>query len=70
MSGSTFRDLLEELSSADPAFSNLIYDPETREMRYPAQAIVNERFLQFFGGLDAKLNDGDSVAFMATYTGG
>ncbi len=70
LKGSCFRDLLEELSKADPAFANLIYDSDSGEMRYPAQAIVNGRFLQFFGGLDTKMTDGDVVTFMATYTGG
>lgn len=70
LSGSSFRDLLEELSAADPAFASLIYDRETRELRYPVQAIVNERFLQFHGGLDAKMNNGDTVTFLAAYTGG
>lgn len=69
-SGTNFRDLLQELAAADPAFANLIYDPESREMRYPAQAIVNEKLLEFLGGLDAQLSEGDTVTFMATYTGG
>jgi len=70
LAGSSFRDLCEELSSADPAFASLIYDSESGEMRYPVQAIVNGRFLQFFGGYDAELSDGDVVTFIATYTGG
>ncbi|MGI5838022.1 MAG: MoaD/ThiS family protein [Chloroflexota bacterium] len=69
-SGTSFRDLLEELSKADPAFANLIYDSEAGEMRYPAQALVNGQFLHFLGGLDAKISDGDIVTFIATYTGG
>ena len=68
--GSSFRDLLKELSEIDPAFANLIYDAKAGEIRYPAQAIVNERFLQSLGGLDAKLSEGDTVVFLATYTGG
>ncbi len=70
LAGTTFRDLLEEVARADPAFAGLIYDLETREMRYPALAVVNEQLLEFRQGLETRLSEGDTVTFMAAYTGG
>lgn len=70
LSGTTFRDLLEGLAEVEPGFDRLIYDRENRELRYPARAIVNEQLLEFLGGMNTALHDGDTVAFMAAYTGG
>ncbi len=70
MAGATVGDLLEDLAEADPAFGRLIYDRKARELRYPARAIVNERLLEFMEGLDTLLAEGDTVSFMAAYTGG
>ncbi len=70
MVGATVGDLLEELSQVDAAFGQLIYDRQSRELRYPVRAIVNEQLLEFLHGLDTKLSDGDTVTFMAAYTGG
>lgn len=70
LAGSTFRELLDELVEADPAFGQIVYDRESREMRYPAIAVVNKQLLELLGGLETKLADGDSVTLMATYTGG
>ena len=69
-SGTSFRDLLEELSKADPAFANLIYDSEAGEMRYPASRHSSTGNFCISRGLDAKISDGDIVTFIATYTGG
>lgn len=70
LEGSTFGDLMEELSKADPAFARLIYDREARELRYPARAVVNQQLLEFLQGMETRLSDGDAVTLMATYTGG
>ncbi|MGE5617883.1 MAG: MoaD/ThiS family protein [Sphingomonadaceae bacterium] len=68
--GKTFGDLMVELSEVDPAFAQLIFDRKARELRYPARAIVNDQLLEFLQGMDTKLSDGDTVAIIATYTGG
>ncbi len=70
LAGSSFRDLVREISDSDPAFAKLIYDREADELRFPARAVVNDRLLEFLQGLDTVLNEGDTVTFMATYTGG
>ena len=70
LAGSTFRDLLREMAETDPAVASVIFDLEKGEMRYPALGVLNDRLLEFAGGLDAKLREGDSVTLMAAYTGG
>lgn len=68
--GRTFRDLLRELSERDERFAAVVFDTDKDEMRYPALGVVNEKLLEFAGGLDRTLEDGDSVTLMAAYTGG
>lgn len=70
LAGSTMRDLLEELASADPVFAQMIYDRQSRELRYPALVVVNDQLLDLLQGLDTPLSAGDAVTFMATYVGG
>lgn len=70
LAGTSFRDLLRELSAADPAFAGLVYDSQTDEMRFPARAVINDQLLEFLKALDTTLAEGDCVTFMAAYTGG
>lgn len=68
--GATLRDLLREMSEADPAFARVVFDPEKNEMRYPALGVVNDQLVEFLKGLDTRLTGGDRVTLMAAYTGG
>lgn len=68
--GRTLRDLLEEVAAKDDAFARLMYDREARDLRYPVLAVVNDQLLEFRGGLDTELSEGDRVTFLAAYTGG
>lgn len=70
LAGSSFRDLLRELAKADPDFERVVFDSQGGEMRYPALAIMNDKLLEFLNGLETPLSEGDSVVFMAAYTGG
>jgi molybdopterin converting factor small subunit len=70
LQGETFKDLLRELCEVDPAFETIVFDRGKGQMRYPALGVVNDRLLEFAGGLDSKLSDGDEVTLMAAYTGG
>lgn len=70
LSGSSFRDLMEELCGIEPAVATLLYDREKDELRYPVKAAVNDKLIDFNGGMDAVLSDGDNVIIMAAYTGG
>ncbi len=68
--GGTLRDLLGELAEADPEFARVIFDLDARELRYPALGVLNDKLLEFVGGLDTKLQESDRVTLMAAYTGG
>ncbi len=68
--GQTFRDLLRELAAADDGFAAVVFDTERDEMRYPALGVVNEKLLEFAGGMEHVLVEGDAVTLMAAYTGG
>ncbi len=70
LKGATVRDLLRELSEADPGFAEVVFDLAKNEMRYPALGVVNDRLVEFLGGIDATLSEGDRVTLMAAYTGG
>jgi molybdopterin converting factor small subunit len=70
LSGSTVRDLAAELSERDDDFARVVFDQEEKALRYPALVAVNDQLLEFLKGLDTELHDGDTVTFMAAYTGG
>ena len=70
LSGSTLRHLAEELSESDEDFARVVIDREEATLRYPALVAVNDQLLEFLKGLDTELHDGDTVTFMAAYTGG
>jgi molybdopterin converting factor small subunit len=70
LAGSTLRSLAEELSERDEDFARVVYDREEGALRYPALVAVNDQLLEFLKGLDTELHDGDTVTFMAAYTGG
>ncbi len=68
--GNTLRDLLRELAEADPEIARVIFDLDARELRYPALGVLNDKLLEFAGGLDVELHESDCVTLMAAYTGG
>ncbi len=70
MKGATLRDLLRELSEADPAFARVVFDMDRNEMRYPALGVINDQLIEFLKGLDTNLAEGDKVTLIAAYTGG
>jgi molybdopterin converting factor small subunit len=70
MAGSTLRDLAEEMSERDEDFARVVFDRGEGALRYPALVAVNDQLLEFLRGLDTELHDGDTVTFMAAYTGG
>lgn len=52
-------------------FSDLIFDPETREVRGFYQILVNSHHYKFLPGqLDTKLREGDVVAIIPPVAGG
>ncbi len=68
--GECLRDLLMEMSEGEPAVLTLLYDREKDELRYPVKVAINDKLVDFNGGMSAKVSDGDHVIIMAAYTGG
>ena len=68
----TIRGLLQELSDIfGEDFQNLMFDPDTREVRDHNLVLVNGRHCRNLpGGLDRKLNEGDEVALFPPVAGG
>ena len=72
MGNATLEKLLEELSDRyGKGFKDLIFDPETKEVRSHNQICVNTRHYTFLQDrLDTKLKDGDVVALIPPVAGG
>jgi len=65
-SGETLREVLRQI--ADKYRIEDIVFAENGEVRSWARVLVNGRFHQFVGGLDARLRDGDRIALIYPYT--
>ena len=68
----TIRGLLQELSDIfGEDFQNLMFDPDTREVRDHNLVLVNGRHCRNLpGGLNSKLNEGDEVGLFPPVAGG
>ena len=69
-SGATMRDLFKQLADQFPKLQGLIYDPDDGALTGQVSIIFNNRVLELAGGLDAKIQDGDSVVLLPAYAGG
>ena len=68
--GATVKDLLEEISSHNPEFRDVLFDVGTgRPGRYMT-IVLNGRLLELAGGLETKLNPGDTILLLAALAGG
>ena len=68
--GTTVKDLLEEISSHNREFRDVLFDSDTgRQGRYMT-IVLNGRFLELTGGLETKLKPDDTVLLLATLSGG
>ena len=68
----TIRGCLKELSNIfGEDFQDLMFDPNTRDVRDHNLVLVNGRHCRNFpGGLDSQLNEGDEVALFPPVAGG
>lgn len=68
--GAKFKDLLSQLIARYPSFGEIVLDPTSQRLQEHVTVIVNDRFLQLVGGLEAKLGEGDEVVFLPAFAGG
>jgi MoaD family protein len=68
----TIRGVFQELSNIfGEDFQNLMFDPNTREVRSHNLVLVNGRHCRNLpGGLDSRLNEGDEVSLFPPVVGG
>ncbi|KAF5042320.1 MAG: MoaD/ThiS family protein [Methanoculleus sp.] len=67
--GSTVGDLLAYLSARYPGLGDALFTP-TGEIRAYVNILKNGRNVHFSGGLEAPLDDGDTVALFPPAAGG
>ena len=67
-SGSTLRELLEDLSSRLPALSERIYDGS--ELRSYVNVYVDGEDVRTRGGLDAPVREGATIVLLPAMAGG
>ena len=68
--GATVRDLLEEIASQNQEFNEVLFDAKTGSLAGHISVILNGRFLELAGGLEAKLRPGDTIRLMPAFSGG
>jgi sulfur-carrier protein len=68
-SGDTLADLLTDLDRQYPGIKGRLITDEGALHRF-VNVYVNDEDVRFLGGLDAKLNSGDSVTILPAVAGG
>lgn len=68
--GATIRELLEAASADDPQFKEMLWNARTGRVAGHIAVILNGRFVELAGGLDARLAPGDTVQLMPGFSGG
>lgn len=64
--GSTVREFLPALTRAYPV-ADLLLNPDAVSIKPYSRLVVNGRFFELVGGLDAPIRDGDVVTLMRPY---
>jgi molybdopterin converting factor small subunit len=62
-------DLLDRLVRADERYCHL-FDAATRSLPEHVEVVLNDRVLDLQGGIEAKLHEGDVLAFLPAHAGG
>src|SRR4029079_2296529 len=68
-SGDTIAELLADLDTRHPGVRGRLLTEEGALHRF-VNVYVNDEDVRFLGGLDAKLNDGDTVTILPAVAGG
>jgi len=68
--GTTVRELLEDISSHSQEFRDMIFDARSGRLAGHVSIILNGRFLELAGGLEARLRPGDTIRLMPGFSGG
>jgi molybdopterin converting factor small subunit len=68
--GTTVKDLLEDIASQNQAFKEVLFDAKTGRLAGHISLILNGRFLELAGGLEAQLRPGDTIRLMPGFSGG
>ena len=68
--GATVRDLLEEITSQNQELKEVLFDTKTGRLSGHITLILNGRFLELSGGLEAKLKPGDTIRLIPSLGGG
>jgi hypothetical protein len=66
----TVRDLLQELVSENSELCEVLFDRRTGKLTPHVSVVLNGRFLELAGGLDAGLQPGDDLRLMLAMSGG
>lgn len=67
--GEPVASLLERLVRADERFG-LLYEPNAARLPEHVELVLNQRVIELQGGLDARLQPGDVLAFLPAHAGG
>jgi molybdopterin converting factor small subunit len=68
--GTTVGDLLAELISQNRELRDVCFDPQSGRPTGHVTFVLNGRFLELAGGLEAELSPGDTIRLMPTLGGG
>jgi molybdopterin converting factor small subunit len=68
--GATVRDLLEEMTSENQEFRTVIFDAQTGKLAGYVGLVLNGRFLELAGGVEATVKPGDVLRLMPGFSGG
>jgi molybdopterin converting factor small subunit len=68
--GITVKGLLDEITSRNQELKEVIFDERTGRLAGHVWIILNGRLLELSGGLETKLQDGDTIRLMAGIVGG
>ena len=66
----TVRDLLEEITSGNQEFREMLFDAQTGRPTGHITLILNGRFLELSGGMEAELKAGDTLRLIPVFSGG